>query len=495
VNAAAESVGVPALELREGPSRDAGRQRGWLVRRALIVADLVGLWVAFLVAELAFSIRWGSLDHFDVRTESLLFLLTLPGWIAGAKVYGLYDRDEERAEHSTLDDLVGVLHLTTVGAWLFFLGAKATEVAEPSLVQVTVFWAASIAGITALRVVARMLCRRSASYVQNTVIVGTGDVGRLVARKIRQHREYGMSLVGFVDADARNGSRDGVRLLGTPEELPELVGRLGVERVIVAFADEPPERTIAVVRRLKALNVQVDIVPRFFEALGTNVSVHALEGMPLVGLPTLKRFPFSTAIKRALDVAGAALAIVLVAPLLGLIAWRIRRDSPGPVLFRQVRLGQDLREFTMLKFRTMRVDVDDSQHRDFIAQTMNAHADTADNGLFKLSREDAVTPFGRFLRRTSLDELPQLFNVLRGQMSLVGPRPCLAYETDHFAPHHFERFLVPPGITGLWQVTARAHSTFGEALDMDVAYARGWSLALDFWLLLKTPFHLRRGTA
>jgi lipopolysaccharide/colanic/teichoic acid biosynthesis glycosyltransferase len=123
---------------------------------------------------------------------------------------------------------------------------------------------------------------------------------------------------------------------------------------------------------------------------------------------------------------------------------------------------------------------------------MSASASVGANGLYKLDRADAVTPFGRWLRKTSLDELPQLVNVLKGDMSLVGPRPCLEYETEHFAPHHFERFLVPAGITGLWQVTARAHSTFGEALDMDVAYARGWSLGLDIRLLLRTPFEVLR---
>jgi lipopolysaccharide/colanic/teichoic acid biosynthesis glycosyltransferase len=123
---------------------------------------------------------------------------------------------------------------------------------------------------------------------------------------------------------------------------------------------------------------------------------------------------------------------------------------------------------------------------------MSSSATAGGNGLYKLDRDDAVTPFGRWLRRTSLDELPQLVNVLRGDMSLVGPRPCLTYEVEEFAPHHYERFLVPAGVTGLWQVTARAYATFGEALDMDVAYARGWSLSLDLWLMLRTPFAVLR---
>jgi lipopolysaccharide/colanic/teichoic acid biosynthesis glycosyltransferase len=154
--------------------------------------------------------------------------------------------------------------------------------------------------------------------------------------------------------------------------------------------------------------------------------------------------------------------------------------------------------FEALKFRTMKVDTDDSAHRAFIRATMSASAEPTANGLYKLDRSDAVTRSGRWLRKTSLDELPQLINVLRGDMSLVGPRPCLEYETEGFEPHHFERFKVPAGITGLWQVTARAHSTFGEALDFDVAYARNWSLGLDVLLILRTPFELlrqRNGTA
>ena len=140
----------------------------------------------------------------------------------------------------------------------------------------------------------------------------------------------------------------------------------------------------------------------------------------------------------------------------------------------------------------MRVDVDEDAHKEFIRATMSSKAGVGTNGLYKLERGGEITAFGAWLRKTSLDELPQLINVLRGEMSLVGPRPCIPYETEHFLPHHHERFLVPAGVTGLWQVTARARSTFGEALDMDVAYARGWSLGLDLKLLVRTPVELLR---
>ena len=184
--------------------------------------------------------------------------------------------------------------------------------------------------------------------------------------------------------------------------------------------------------------------------------------------------------------------IIFLAPVMAVIAVAIRLDSTGPVLFRQRRLGRDMQPFTVLKFRTMRVDTDQEEHRRYIATTLTHDASPNANGLYKLDRSSSVTRVGRFLRKTSLDELPQLFNVLGGDMSLVGPRPCLDYETEGFAEHHFERFLMPPGLTGLWQVTARARSTFGEALDMDVEYVRGWSFSLDVRLLLKTPFSLVR---
>jgi lipopolysaccharide/colanic/teichoic acid biosynthesis glycosyltransferase len=184
--------------------------------------------------------------------------------------------------------------------------------------------------------------------------------------------------------------------------------------------------------------------------------------------------------------------LIVLGPLMLLIAAAIRLDSKGPALFRQQRLGYDMTPFTVLKFRTMAVDTDQEEHRRYVESTLSADAAPNENGLYKLDRTSSVTRVGAFLRKTSLDELPQLFNVLAGEMSLVGPRPCLEYETEGFSEHHFERFLMPPGLTGLWQVTARAKSTFGEALDMDVAYVRGWSLSLDLRLLLKTPFSLVR---
>jgi exopolysaccharide biosynthesis polyprenyl glycosylphosphotransferase len=485
-----------ALSILERRRRAVSPRRGWLVRRMLLVADALGLAAAFLAVQLFVGSEGGPVDRVSPSGEFLIFLITLPVWVLAAKLYGLYDRDEERTDHSTVDELVGVFHVVSAGVWLVFAGSWLVGLAEPNAPRMFIFWALAVGLVTAGRAGARSFCRHSVSYLQNTVIVGAGNIGQLVARKFLQHPEYGINLVGFVDANPRERRADigHLAVLGPPEQLAEIVGIFDIERIVIAFSGDSHEETLELVRSLKNLGVQVDIVPRLFELLGPNVEIHTVEGLPLVGLPPASISRSSRLLKRTIDVTGALVCLAVTAPLFLLAALLIKRDSPGPVFFRQARLGLQMREFTVLKFRTMACDVDDAAHREFIKSTMSASAIPETNGLYKLERPDAITRVGRWLRRTSLDELPQLLNVLRGDMSLVGPRPCLSYETDHFAPHHFERFRVPAGITGLWQVTARARSTFGEALDMDVAYARGWSLGLDLWLLCKTPVNmLRRG--
>jgi exopolysaccharide biosynthesis polyprenyl glycosylphosphotransferase len=468
------------------------------MRRLLLLADLVGLSAAFAVVELLFGSR-GQPDTVDLAGEIVLFFVALPVFIVGAKLFGLYDRDEERADHSTTDELARVFLLATAGVFLVSRVVALARGHNPDPTKMTVFWGLLVICIATTRIAARTVARRSRAYVQNTIILGAGEVGQLIGRKLLQHREYGIRLLGFVDDQPKERRPDlgDLTLLGNLDDLPEVVRQHGVDRVIVAFSNERHERLLPVVRSLRDLNVQVDIVPRLFDVIGPKLHVHTVEGLPLVGLPPVRIPRSSRMAKRALDVVGAFGCLVVVGPLIALIGLLIKLDSAGPVFFRQRRLGKDMREFTMLKFRTMRVDTDESAHRAYIAETAAGAAPVRDTGLFKLERPAETTRVGKWMRRTSLDELPQLVNVLRGDMSLVGPRPCLAYEVEHFAPHHFDRFLVPAGLTGLWQVSARARSTFGEALELDVLYAHSWSLGLDVSLLARTPLQLLRssGTA
>ena len=465
------------------------RRRGWLVRRALLAADVTALIVAYALAGL---VQTGS-GSASPGVEFAILLLTIPIWVVAAKLYGLYERDEEHVDHSTVDEVVGVFHLVTLGAWFYFVATWAVGLANhvPRLVA---FWLFAVVLVTIGRGVARAAARRSPLYLQNTIIIGAGDIGQLAARKLLQHPEYRINLVGFMDTQPRDRrpELEHLALLGPTDRLSELITLLDIERVIVAFSETSDEELVAMVRELHKLDVQIDVVPRLFEVVGPKARIHAFEGLPFVGLPPAKLSPSSRFLKRLVDCVVAGAMLILLAPLMALIALCIRVDSAGPILFRQRRLGYEMRPFTVLKFRTMRVDTDDTEHRRYIERTLSHEASPNTNGLYKLDRSDAVTRAGRILRKTSLDELPQLLNILLGDMSLVGPRPCLDYETQGFAEHHFDRFLVPPGLTGLWQVTARSRSTFGEALDMDVAYVRGWSLSLDLQLLLKTPFSLVR---
>jgi exopolysaccharide biosynthesis polyprenyl glycosylphosphotransferase len=491
---------VPALIRQPTPWKgQEGSRPGWAqrpsqrwLRTALAFADVLSLFLAFLGADGFLATRGDQAPAFG--QSLLLFVVTLPAWILGAKLYGLYDRDDDRVGYSTVDDFVSVVHLVTVGVFVFLFTSWATALPALDPPQLLLFWAIAIPLALFARALVRAYSHARRRPRQSTVIVGAGEVGQLIGRKFLRHPEYGIDVVGFVDAAPRERPPDlhQIRVLGTPDELPDIVRRLQVDRVVIAFSIDASERIIDLVRSLRRLRVHVDLVPRLFEVVGPTATIHSVEGVPMVGLPPVRFSRPARVIKRTIDVLCAATALVLVAPLFAFLAWRIRRDSPGPVFFRQRRLGMDMREFTMLKFRTMRTDTDDTLHRAYIKQLMSRSVASGPNSIYKLKQDDAVTGVGGWLRTTSLDELPQLINVLRGEMSLVGPRPCIRYEVDNYAPRHFDRFLVPAGLTGLWQVEARGRATYLDALEMDVAYACGWSLALDLRLLWRTAFAVLR---
>ena len=458
-------------------------RRGWLVRRMLVLADLVGLTLAFLAATLIFEAD-GRSDAVASQIELLIFCVSLPAWVVVAKLYGLYDYDEERTDHSTADDLVGVLHLVTVGSWLFFAFAAVTHRADPGFARLLGFWLFAIAAITVGRAIARGLARRHLAYVQNTIIVGAGDVGQLVAKKLRQHPEYGLNLVGFVDGDPKERTENltDVALLGGLGQLPQMVQILDVERVIVAFSNDSHEDMLDLIRSLKDLDIQIDLVPRFFEVIGTNVGIHTAEGLPLIGLPALKLSRSSLLMKRTMDLAISLAGLVLLAPLFLAVAAWIKLDSRGPVFFRQLRMGSADQTFEIFKFRTMTADADERKGE---YAALNKHMD-GDPRMFKIPNDPRVTRIGKVLRRFSVDELPQLINVVRGEMSLVGPRPLILEEDLHVVDWRRQRLNLKPGITGLWQVLGRDDIGFEEMVRLDYVYVTTWSMLNDLKLVLRT---------
>lgn len=493
-DAVTDSVGERTLEILERRRRTATvRRRGWLVRRMLLAADLLGLIAALFLAEW-FVNRRAETGVLNARAEVVVFLASLPGWVVIAKVYGLYDRDEERTDHSTADDFAPVFHMVTVCTWLFWVLAYLTRVAHPTTPKLVLFWFSAILFVTCGRGCARMAARRSLLYLQNAVIVGAGDVGQLVAKKLLRHPEYGINLVGFVDQNPkeRRDDLEHLALLGAADRLPAIIKLFDVERVIIAFSNERHEETLDLIRELKDLDVdlQVDIVPRLFELVAPGVGVHTVEGVPLVSLPPTRLSRSSKFVKRTMDVVFAAVALVASLPLFLVVALLIRLDSHGPVFFRQVRMGCHGKTFRIFKFRSMRVDAEERKGE---VAHLNKHlAAGGDPRMFKIDRDPRVTRVGQVLRRFSLDELPQLYNVLLGHMSLVGPRPLILEEDRYVEDWARRRLDLRPGITGPWQVMGRDRIPFGEMTRIDYLYVTGWSAWADLKLLVRTLPHLAR---
>jgi exopolysaccharide biosynthesis polyprenyl glycosylphosphotransferase len=480
-------AGALAVETRRRVSPfetlGADRGRGWLLRRALAAADMLGLVIAFAAAEQGFG-KW--------TPPASLFLLALPAWLLAAVVVGLYDRDGDRVDHSTAEDLPRLLTTLTVGTWVVFVATWAIGRAENDTAKLVMFWLFAFVSISVLRALARAACRRHPLFVQNTIIVGADDAGQLIARKLALHPEYGLRLLGFVDAGEDEISarlQDGLPLLGDIDELEEIVRVLGVRRVVLAFTEHDRSDLVDLIRMLARRGVQLDILPRFFEALDSGVDVHDLEGIPVLGLRPPRFGRASLLLKRTIDLAGSVILLGLLAPVFALVALAIKLDSSGPVFFRQVRIGGRGRPFVIWKFRTMIVDADERK-----AEVAHLNKHRLDPRMFKIDGDPRVTRVGRWLRRRSLDELPQLFNVLSGEMSLVGPRPLIPEEHRWVDGWATSRLDLRPGMTGLWQVLGNDSIEFDDMVKLDYRYIASWSLGRDIGLILRTvPFLFSRG--
>jgi exopolysaccharide biosynthesis polyprenyl glycosylphosphotransferase len=500
------SVGERTRDIVERRRRTAVvRRRGWLVRRLLLAADLVGLIAAFMLSEFI-GASYGHHGLLDAHAEMIAFFASLPLWILVAKLYGLYARDEEHTDHSTGDELSGVFHMVTLCTWGLVAGSYVTGLAHPTMGKLLLFWASAVGFVSVGRGVARTIARRSPVYLQNAVIVGAGDVGQLIAQKLLQHPEYGINVVGLIGTPRGKlaPSVETVTLLGGPERLPAIIRLFDIERVIVAFSNFSDKETAEIVRGLMELDIQIDVVPRLYELFSPNAGLHMIEGLPLVGMPPIRLSSSSKLLKRVLDLLVAGSALLVLAPLFALIALAVKLDSPGPVLYRHRRVGLGGGQIDVLKFRTMRIEAcrgdrygGESAEAEF-AQLMTDPAQaTAFATSYKLENDPRVTRLGHLLRRLSLDELPQLLNVLRGDLSIVGPRPVTTDELSRYGDSARSLTSIRPGVTGYWQINGRSQLRYEDRVRLDLSYIRGWSLGLDMRILVSTVRVLlaRRGAA
>jgi exopolysaccharide biosynthesis polyprenyl glycosylphosphotransferase len=467
-----------------------GGHRRSLVRRILVTSDVASLLVAFTVG-------WLATEGRDADAALLLLLLPLGILVAGfvviANLHGLYGRDTSRPDHSTIDDLGAIVSSATLSVWL--LVAVALLAGADGLGRYVAVWVLALALVPAGRIVARGVLRRREAYVQRSLIVGTGDVGQLVARKLSKHPEYGIRVVGFVDSAPCRLDADvaDIPVIGGLDDIEGLIDEYGVERVIVAFTLGSDERAVEVTDRLRSGDVAVDVVPRFFDSVGPDATLHSIEGLALVGLGPTSLTPSALRAKRVFDSVLSAVGLVVLAPVFLALAVAIKLDSPGPVFYRHERLARRGRPFRLFKFRTMAIEFcrgeeygGDSAEQAFEALMADPELQREFTESYKLQADPRVTRVGRFLRKTSLDELPQLINVLLGDISLVGPRPITEDELERFGRGARQLLDMPPGVTGYWQINGRSDVSYDERVRLEMLYVKSWSLKLDVAILAKT---------
>ncbi len=317
---------------------------------------------------------------------------------------------------------------------------------------------------------------------ERVLVVGGNGLSYQVMNGLAAQPHLGYRLVGYLsDQPACNTARESTiyRYLGQIDSLKTMVRTHGIHQVILALPFWEHGKLPQLVQACRTLSVDYRVVPDLYELSFDRVDVQQISGVPLLGLKEVSLKGWNLALKRMLDVGMVVLSMPVTLPLTLLLALLIRLDSPGPALFRQIRIGKDGLPFVCYKFRTMVRDADKQKEA-------LSRLNEADGPLFKIRHDPRVTRIGRFLRRSSLDELPQLWNVLRGEMSLVGPRPGLPEEVRQYEPWHYRRLEVTPGLTGLWQVLGRSTTTFDEMVRLDIYYAENWSVGTDLRILLMT---------
>jgi len=445
-----------------------------------ILATAVSLWLAYW---LRFDVEILPVTKGVPPVGPYLRLIPIAVVLFPAVFYfqGLYQRRRARSRFDeAVRVFVGIVLATAVltGGLNFYREFSYSRLvlgifaAVDFIVVLVVRWAIS----SVLRKI-----RRSGGNLQNVLVVGAGELGRQVVERLREHREFGFRVVGFLDDDPGKQQReiDGMPVLGTTHDLEGVVTANQVDQVLIALPLSSHAKTVRLIREAAQLLVEVKVVPDLLQYYVLRAGVEDLDGIPIINLTQMPLEGFNRLVKRVMDLGGALVGLALTAPLWPLIAYLIKREDGGPVFYKQVRMGLDGRSFEILKFRSMRLD-----------------AEADGKAHWTRNRDPRVTPIGGFLRRTNLDELPQLINILRGDMSLVGPRPEQPEFVERFRsryPEYMARHRVRAGLTGWAQVNGlRGDTSIRKRMAADLYYIENWSLALDLRIIWLTFLSLWR---
>ncbi|MGI9107708.1 MAG: sugar transferase [Pyrinomonadaceae bacterium] len=506
------------LRVKAGAVRAEARAPQWAlpsVKIALVVTDALIAAASFLMA---FYVREGEQvirqlsagriewsEGFAPYAAVLLFVV--PVRLLAHAYYDLY---RLRGEFSYVDEMLRVFKATAVASLLIvaiaflYRGGTAYRAFSYSRAVFGLDFAFALAACGALRLAVRgaqAAVRRKGVNLIPTLVVGRGAEAGLCVREMRERPELGYRVIGVVENGVVDESVpemfEGVPIVSGIEGLAETIRETGANEVIVADPGVSGDLLFDVMMRVGRLRgVEFRIAPNLFNCLPRKTEIDQIGALPMIQLFREPLSGTARIVKRGIDIFVAALALTILSPLWLLIAALVKLDSRGAVFYRQERVGMDGRIFLFLKFRTMQANSDDRMHRDYQRKYIAGQAETnlgdAARPVYKLHTDPRVTRVGRILRRLSLDELPQLLNVLRGDMSVVGPRPPITYEVEAYELWHRKRLDMKPGLTGLWQVSGRNRLSFEEMVRLDLFYIENWSLLLDFKIILRTlPVMLR----
>jgi exopolysaccharide biosynthesis polyprenyl glycosylphosphotransferase len=446
------------------PSRLPALQRGALALADLAAATIV---VGLMLVPLG-------------RTGHMLALVCAPLVVVCCKLVGLYDRRELRLVSSTLDEAPALARISGLVVLGIAIPAPALLHVAVSGVRLAALWAALLTALVGGRVLARALTDRLLPE-ERCLVIGDLETARRLGRRMRAGRVRGR-IVAAIPLDRQQVAE--LAELGTEGWIRDLVGELDAHRIIVAPGAENRSAMADLLRIARLVGVRVSVLPGPIDLIGPAAEVDEVVGLRLLGVRPFGLSRSARAVKRSFDLLVATLGVIVISPVIAAIALAIVLDSDGRVFFRQIRVGRDGRHFRMIKFRSM---VQDAEARQDELRALSE----AGEGLFKMRDDPRVTRVGRFLRRSSLDELPQIFNVLRGEMSLVGPRPLVVDEDAGIRGLDRGRLSLTPGMTGPWQVLP-VRLPREEMIEIDYRYADSWSLWLDVKVLARTVAHVAR---
>ncbi len=439
-----------------------------LNRRLLALGDITAASVALVVL----------LNVFSQRRVAAIALAGIALLLFLFKVSGLYDRDELRLVHSTLDEIPLLVQLTGLFALGLAILQSVLLAGSLTATRIAALWIASFCTIMCGRLVTRAIARRT-SPLERCLVIGEGaQAGRIHDKLVSSQARAGV-VASLPIASEHVTATDWV---GIPNIMRRVVSELGVHRIIIAPTTTDTRHVVDLIRAAKSVGVRVSVLPRMFEVVGSAVEFDDVDGMTMLGIRRFGLSRSSRALKRTVDLTLATIVLITLSPLFLAISLAILIDSRGTIFFRQTRVGREGKHFQILKFRSMITNAD--AHKDDL-RAINEAGD----GLFKITNDPRITRIGRLLRTTSLDELPQLLNVLRGEMSLVGPRPLVLDEDAKITGLDRSRLHLTPGMTGPWQILG-TRVPIQEMVAIDYLYLANWTIWLDLKLLLRTTRHI-----